>query len=155
MIYSFCQMQITINSTQTETQNNNERNSSSPFELLSVGGNLELITRFQKDESEMFWISKKLFLWWMIISRLLLYLFWDNFPPPPLFLPDTFLLIWLFDKRIIFSHVWRMPLNETEIYSIFVCKKRWLSKKHIIQTALDTELESCVCFNGKDAAGTH
>ena len=48
-----------------------------------------------------------------------------------------------------------MPLNETEIYSIFVCKKRWLSKKHIIQTALDTELESCVCFNGKDAAGTH
>ena len=54
MIYSFCQMQITINSTQTETQNNNERNSSSPFELLSVGGNLELITRFQKDESEMF-----------------------------------------------------------------------------------------------------
>ena len=89
MIYSFCQMQITINSTQTETQNNNERNSISPFEMLSVSGNLELITRFQKDESEMFWISKKLFLWWMIISRLLLYLFWDNFPPPPI-LPDTF-----------------------------------------------------------------
>ena len=54
MIYCFCQMQITINSTQTETQNNNERNSISPFEMLSVSGNLELITRFQKDESEMF-----------------------------------------------------------------------------------------------------
>ena len=82
-------MQITINSTQTETQNNNERNSSSPFETLSVGGNLELITRFQKDESEMFWISKKLFSYdeWSFPDYYSIF-FWDNFPPS--FLPYTF-----------------------------------------------------------------